>query len=253
MDLPLSRATVSLLDWRGSTASTNADLLAAAADPELPSWSVVATDDQTAGRGRLDRSWVAPAGTALAISVLVRGALAAPRASWIPLIAGLAMAEAIAAAGPAGRVGIKWPNDVLLDGRKVCGILVEGVPGTPDVVVGAGVNLTQRQEELPRLDATSLALAGVRDVDADRLLADYLTTLRALLDPGRDAEGIRAAVIARCLTVGTSVRVERPEGVLLGTARDLDEAGRLVVVDGAGSVHAVAAGDVVHVRPDPSA
>jgi len=233
-------------------------LASAAREPHAwPHLSVLLTDDQRSGRGRLDRSWQAPPGAALAVSVLVRAdALPAHSRGWIPLVAGAAMARAVAAqvaeAGHDARV--KWPNDVLLDGAKLCGILAEVVPGHPDaVVVGAGVNTRMTAEQLPVPTATSFAIAGLA-VDEDRLLADCLTALdeqlRALEAAHGDAAaaGVLAEVEALCATLGREVSVSLPGGSTLeGRAQRIDPDGRLVVMTGLAET-AVAAGDVVHVR-----
>ncbi|KAA9111254.1 biotin--[acetyl-CoA-carboxylase] ligase [Microbacterium rhizomatis] len=242
-----------------ATGSTNADVVAGViADPAAwPHLSLELTTDQRHGRGRLDRTWTAPAGTALAVSVAV-GVAAIPVVSrgWIPLIAGAAMTRAMAAQvlGTGHSVGLKWPNDVLIDGAKICGILAEAVAGHPDVVViGSGVNTTMSQADLPVATATSFAALGL-EVDDDALLAAYLTALdeqlTALAAAGGDAAaaGILGEMEALCTTIGSDVRVALPGGATLeGRAQRLDPDGRLVVV--AGEVEtAVGAGDVVHVR-----
>ena len=253
MDLPLARTVASRVEVVSQTGSTNADLRAVAHDaPNWPHLSALITRDQTAGRGRLDRTWMAPDGSALAVSVLLRDVPADPVArGWIPLAAGLAMSEAVAAQLPGHDVGVKWPNDVLVDGRKICGILAEATEQA--VIVGAGVNTAMTVEQLPVSTATSFAALG-HEADEDRLLADYLGALGAVLaglvehgDAVRS--GLHAAVMARCATLGSDVRVLLPAGRHLeGTATAIDAEGRLVVV-AAGERHAISAGDVVHVRP----
>lgn len=234
--------------WRQveSTGSTNADLVAAAADASLPHLSVLLTRDQRAGRGRLDRVWQAPAGSALAVSVLVRVPEVPPAArGWIPLAAGAAMAHAVAAQLPGRGVGVKWPNDVLVDGRKICGILAEGT-GDPDaVVIGSGVNTAMAAEDLPVPTATSFAALG-ESCDEDALVADYLAELDRLLGAlaASGAPGVHGVVAERCVTIGREVAVSLPDGsTLRGRARALDAEGRLLVGD-----RAVSAGDVVHAR-----
>lgn len=249
MELPRSAAAVPGLRILASTGSTNADLLALAADPAVPAWTVVATDDQTAGRGRLDRTWITPPGVALAVSVLVRGVLTRPSAPWLPLLAGLAMTEALDGLAPGA--GLKWPNDVLIDGRKVCGILVEVAPGGTDAVIGSGVNLLQTADQLPVATATSLAAAGVAVSRStpDDLLVAYLGRLRALIEGTDGIPELRDRVAARCVTIGRRVRVELPGATeLLGTAVGLDLGGRLEVRGDDGASRAVAVGDVTHVR-----
>jgi BirA family biotin operon repressor/biotin-[acetyl-CoA-carboxylase] ligase len=255
-DLRLSSALVPRLEWRSSIGSTNAELAERAADADWPDLSVIATDDQTAGRGRLDRRWVAPAGSALAVSVLLRPALPVQRLGWLPLIAGLAVARAADRFLGAGRVSVKWPNDVLVEGRKLSGVLSELTPDG-SVVVGAGVNTVLGGDDLPVPTATSLAIEGSTVTDPDAVLSAYLEELvplyRSFVEQRGDAttSGVRAAVTERCSTIGSRIRLELPGGVVvLGTARGIDADGRLVVqpADGSGLLP-VAAGDVTHVRP----
>lgn len=242
-----------------TTGSTNADVLAAAAaDPAgWPHLSLLLTTDQRAGRGRLDRTWTAPAGTALAVSVLVRTEGIPPASrGWIPLIAGAAMTRAVRAqlVGTGNTAALKWPNDVLVDGAKICGILAEAVPADPHaVVIGAGVNTRMTRADLPVATAISFAAIG-RDCDDDRLLADYLTALdeqlRALAAAGGDAAaaGVRGEVEALCDTLGREIVVSFPDGTTFaGRGQRLDHDGRLVVAQGT-LQETVAAGDVVHVR-----
>ncbi|WP_432546410.1 biotin--[acetyl-CoA-carboxylase] ligase [Kineococcus sp. SYSU DK004] len=261
----------SALEVLASTGSTNADLLAR---PDAPAGTVLVADHQSGGRGRLGRTWQAPPRSSLAVSVLLRPAadgVARERWSWLPLLTGLAVADALGALDVRPR--LKWPNDVLLDAAggpaKVCGVLAE-VRGDV-VVLGAGVNVAQRRDELPPppdvgdagdapVPPTSLALAGAGSTDRDTVLRRYLRALRTRLDAfaaaGGDpaACGLLADYRAACATLGADVRVHLPDGtVLTGRAEDVDADGRLVVLDasagGGGARTAVAAGDVVHVRP----
>ena len=235
------------------SASTNAELRERASDAQT--WghlSALVTDTQTAGRGRLDRAWVTPPGSALAVSVLLRELPDDMQArGWIPLAAGVAMTDAVAAQLPGHEVGLKWPNDVLVDGRKICGILAEATADA--VIVGSGVNTTMSTDQLPVPTATSFAALGA-SVDVDRLLADYLTRLGELIAAlaGRSdaaASDLLADTVARCVTIGQRVRVMLPGGAELhGTAVGIDEHGRLMV-DGGAAEHPISAGDVVHVRP----
>ncbi|WP_288785171.1 biotin--[acetyl-CoA-carboxylase] ligase [uncultured Microbacterium sp.] len=268
---PRAAAVSPRLQVVDSVDSTNAKLLRdAAVDPDgHPHLAVVVTDDQRAGRGRLGRVWVAPAGTALAISVLLRvAAVEVADRGWIPLVAGSAMRQAIAAQLPGRAVTLKWPNDVLVgekDGgpaRKISGILAEVLPSDPmAVVVGAGVNTTMETVDLPVPTATSFADQGV-DVDEDRLLADYLEALRdgiAALAVGGHA-AVADEIAEHCSTLGEEVSVSLPapaseagepggdvDTTLHGVAVRLDASGGLVV-QSAGVERVVNAGDVVHVR-----
>ncbi len=267
MHLPRTRAVAPEFELLDEVGSTNAELLARASagaqegGGPLPHFTVLATTNQTAGRGRLSRTWVAAPGTALAVSVLlVPSGASIEQLGWVPLLAGLAMCRAVRELLPAdgaAAVGLKWPNDVQVGGAKVSGILAEVVPGggaAPSIVVGAGLNLTMSTEQLPVPTATSLTLEGAEgDELLDRALAAYLGQFRDLLNAhaavGFDADaGLRAAVLAECTTIGLDVRIERPEGELRGRAIDIDASGRLVVDTGVAR-EAVSAGDVTHVRP----
>lgn len=253
MLLPLSTAAVDRLDWVAEIGSTNAELAARASRAEEPDFSVLATSSQTAGRGRLGRQWVAPPGKTLAVSVLLRPGGDVASFGWLPLLAGLAMTRAVSSLVSGHAVGLKWPNDVLVDGLKVSGLLAELVPAGDAVVMGAGLNLSFEHHELPTDTATSLTLMGVEPVGiVDRALSAYLVALRELYDefpadPGHT--GLRTAVTAACTTIGRPVRVELPGGeVLHATATGIDASDRLVVTGESGAVQSVAAGDVTHLR-----
>ncbi|WP_083295287.1 biotin--[acetyl-CoA-carboxylase] ligase [Curtobacterium sp. BH-2-1-1] len=255
---PLSRTVVeaagAVLTEPVTTGSTNADLLALATTQ--PHGSVVATLDQTAGRGRLDRTWSAPAGQTLAASVLVRADLDDRDRGWLPLVAGAAMRDAIVAVlhGPE-RVAVKWPNDVQVDGRKVCGILCQ-VAADGSVVVGAGVNLTIPADRLPTPTATSLAVAGATGSApdlADRVLSAFLRAVQeavvALVAGGAAADGVRSHVRSACGTIGQRVRLELPDDTTSeGDATGIDDDGRITIRDRAGVSRGVAVGDVTHLR-----
>jgi BirA family biotin operon repressor/biotin-[acetyl-CoA-carboxylase] ligase len=234
------------------TGSTNADLAAAAG---LPNSSVLTTEEQLTGRGRSGRDWFCPAGAGLMFSVLLREpAIGADRRGWTGAVLGLAIVRAMGrVSGVAAR--LKWPNDVLIDGRKCAGILGELADG--ELIVGAGVNVTLAPAELPRPDATSLWLAGGQ-LDRAALLAGILDEFAVLL--GRwvsaqgdiDASGLRAEYRSACSTIGAEVLLLLPGGAQSRVrAVDVASDGALVVVDSHGTRRSYAAGEVVHVRPGP--
>ncbi len=231
------------------TGSTNADL-AAAAREGAASGTVLVANHQTAGRGRLDRGWTAPPGASLAISALLRPPASVPAArwTWLPLLAGIAVTDALGEiAGVTAEV--KWPNDVLIDGGKVCGILAERVtaPSGDGVVIGMGINTRLRSDELPVPTATSLLLAGADVADPD-LVAAVLTALGGWYRRWLDGEDLVEALTSRCATIGREVRVELPaSGAVTGLAVGVDDEGRLLVRTADG-VRPFSAGDVVHLR-----
>lgn len=234
-----------------TTGSTNADL-AAAARQNAPEGSVLATDHQVAGRGRLARSWTSAPGAGIAVSVLLRpSAVPRHRWTWLPLLAGVVVARTAGRAGVDAR--LKWPNDVLVDGAKIAGILVEvvGAGALDAVVVGIGLNVTNDLAELPS-GGTSLALAGATGLDRLALLADLLADLADTYvgwrATGGDPAGLRPIYLAGCATIGREVVVELPGGATVrGLARTVDVDGRLVVATAAAE-RALGAGDVLHVR-----
>ncbi len=255
MMLTESRAIAPDLQFLDEVDSTNAELVRQASAGPAQDFAVVVTTSQTAGRGRLDRVWVAPPGRTIAVSVLLApGPIPLHRLGWMPLLAGLAMTRAVASLVEGHAVTLKWPNDVQVDGLKVSGLLAELLPGGNAVVVGAGLNLTMAADELPTATSTSLSLVGVNEAGiVDRALAAYLGELRHRYDSfassGFDQEaGLRAEVQAACSTIGTAVRVELPGSPdLHGTAEGIDDLGRLLVRRD-GELLRVAAGDVTHLR-----
>ncbi len=248
------------VDVVAETGSTNADLAARAAGAAaVADRTVLAAEFQHAGRGRLGRGWVSPPRAGLTFSVLLRpDGVPAELLGWMPLLAGLAVQRAIAGKAPPGLpVELKWPNDLLIgaDRAKVAGLLAEVVAG-PAVVIGIGMNVDTSAEELPP-GATSLRLADVPASDRTDLLVDLLVRLSdgaaRWVDAAGDPEvsGLLAGYRAACGTIGSPVRVELPDGRgLTGTAVDVDGHGRLLIREQAGATHAVAAGDVVHLRLD---
>ncbi|MEC3996654.1 biotin--[acetyl-CoA-carboxylase] ligase [Actinacidiphila sp. DG2A-62] len=252
------------LDVVDATGSTNADLAARAARG-APEGAVLVAEEQTAGRGRLDRRWTAPARSGLFFSVLLRpGAAAADGAApvpaerwgWLPLLAGVAVATALSRVGGVD-TALKWPNDLLVtvDGgeRKAGGILAER-SGADAVVVGIGVNVSLRADELPVPTAASLALAGAAGTDRDPLLRAVLRSFADWYGAWRAADGDPAAsrlqqtYAAGCATLGREVRAELPGGAeLVGTAVAVDGDGRIVVAPSDGAAErALASGDIIH-------
>lgn len=216
------------------TGSTNADLLAAAA-AGAPDRSVLRARHQTAGRGRLDRQWIAPPGANLLVSLLFRDVPPHPHqlTQRIALAAARACTE-IADLTPA----LKWPNDLLLDGRKLAGVLAQSAGGGPDqppafVVVGIGINVGWAPHDAARLGD---------GIDPGDVLEAMLRAYDGL--PHDITDDYRAALA----TLGQYVRVELPGSTVVGRALDVLPDGRLVVLDECGISHRFDTGDVVHLR-----
>lgn len=240
-------------EWLVEATSTNSLLLA---KPSAAHFSVLATDNQLAGRGRAGRIWQAPAGASLAISILLKPQLSSANLNqlgWLPLLAGLAMSRVVKAKIRSA-TGVKWPNDVLVGERKISGILSELSQDLQSVVVGAGLNVNLSEADLPVPTATSIAIEGGSQRDLDDLILNYLENFSELYlqfeASGFDANrsGLRQAVIDNCVTLGREVRAILPAEVeVLGRAVTIDDTGRLII-DVAGKPFAVAAGDIVHMR-----
>ena len=265
------------------TGSTNADLLDRALGG-APEGVVLAAEEQSAGRGRMGRTWVSPPRAALTFSLLVRPATVPPaRRGWLPLLAGVAVASAVTAVTGV-QTRLKWPNDVLAGPAKLAGILAEAAGDA--IVVGVGLNVSAEPGELPppgpgALAATSLRIAASasaasaaqeiagqdsrcaldsaaldsaaldRELLLIAILADFERWYQAWYRAGGDPErsGLRAGYTRLSGTIGRRVRAELPGGqVLSGLAAGVDLDGRLLVRGPSGTALPVAAGNVVHLR-----
>jgi len=219
---------------------------------------VLVAEHQTAGRGRLDRTWLAPPRAGITMSVLVRPVdVPVGRWPWIPLLAGLAVAAAVRQVAEVS-ASLKWPNDVMVEDRKLGGLLVERLDGgsagsRAAAVIGIGLNVTTSRAELPTPQATSLALESATTTDRSTLVKAILRRLDGLVTQWEHGAGVptadlRVAYTSACSTIGQPVRVELPgQRTVEGVAAGVDENGRLLVDTGS-EVRAFGAGDVMHLR-----
>ncbi|MGP3634147.1 biotin--[acetyl-CoA-carboxylase] ligase [Streptomyces sp. 24-1644] len=247
----------SSVDVVETTGSTNSDL-AARADG-LAEGTVLVAEEQTAGRGRLDRTWTAPPRSGLFFSVYLKpGDVPPHRWGWLPLLAGVATATALAQSAGVD-TALKWPNDLLVTiggaERKAGGILAERAG--EGVVIGIGLNVSLRADELPVPAAGSLALAGAVSTDRETLLRAVLRGLEEWYGSWRAADGdaaasgLQAAYAAGCATLDRTVRAELPgDRSVVGEAVAIDGDGRLVLSTGDGLQEPVSAGDIVHLRTE---
>ncbi|MFV8395585.1 biotin--[acetyl-CoA-carboxylase] ligase [Corynebacterium hindlerae] len=241
--LPLPR-----IDYSAETGSTNADLVKAALEG-APEWTAAVTDFQSAGRGRHGRVWTAPPMSQCTLSLLIRpSAEAVDRLGTMPLVTGLALIDVLSASY---NVTLKWPNDVLIEGRKVCGILAEVAQfqPSPAIVIGLGLNVSLTEDELPVPHAISLEMVGP-EVDRTQLVGDVLLALKTRLTQWtNDDPSLMDDYRKVCSSIGQQVRVHLPgdkqlRGECVGVADD----GLIQVRSEEGEVHSIAAGDVVHLR-----
>ncbi|MEV3892454.1 biotin--[acetyl-CoA-carboxylase] ligase [Streptomyces anulatus] len=240
-----------------STGSTNTDLAGQARGGAAREGTVLVAEEQTAGRGRLERTWTAPPRSGLFFSVYLEpGDIPVERWGWVPLLAGVAAATGLAKSAGVD-MSLKWPNDLLVavagEERKTGGIL--GEFAGDGIVVGLGINVSLRADELPAPTAGSLALAGAVSTDRETLLRAVLRSLEDWYGrwkaAGGDAaaSGLQAAYAAGCATLDRTVRAELPGGTsLVGEAVAIDGDGRLVLSTEDGLQRPVSAGDIVHLR-----
>jgi BirA family biotin operon repressor/biotin-[acetyl-CoA-carboxylase] ligase len=235
------------------TGSTNSDLLARAAAGEDIDGVVLIAEHQTAGHGRMGRSWSAAPRAQITLSVGVRpGDVPVDHWGWLPLAAGVAVVDTVAAEAGV-HAGLKWPNDVMVDDRKLAGIFSEVAEPKTLVVIGIGLNVTLSAEEAGDPVAVSLLDVGVAALDRDRLVRRLLSELGGRVVSWRRAGGVDEQLIAdyraHSVTIGSEVRAMLPgDRKLIGTAHAIDREGRLII-DRGGEFVAVSAGDIVHLRP----
>jgi BirA family biotin operon repressor/biotin-[acetyl-CoA-carboxylase] ligase len=241
-----------VVHWFDEVGSTN-DVARQLADEGAAHGEVVVAEAQSAGRGRRGRTWSSPPGKNLYLSVVLRPELPPARAPELTLLASVALCEAARRAGVAA--SIKWPNDLLVRGRKLAGILTEMAAEQDQVqwvVLGAGVNVNARAEDFPaelRDTVTSLALERREPVPRALFAAAVLSGLEEWLDRHAEEgfEPIRAAWREMSDTLGHEVRVRTGDADLTGVAEDVDATGALLVRTGSG-VERVLAGDVELLR-----
>lgn len=245
------------LDVFDEIGSTSTELVERLRTGAAQPGAVLVAEEQTAGRGRLERSWTAPPRSGIFFSVALAPRAPVERWGWLPLLAGVAVASALAR-GAGVDTALKWPNDLLADvdgqERKIGGILAERA-GEQAVVVGIGLNVSLRADELPVPGAGSLALAGAQSTDRDPLLRAVLRSLEEWYGRWNGADGdpaastVQEAYAAGCATLGRSVRAELPGGdELTGEAVAIDGDGRLVLATSEGLQQPIGAGDIVHLR-----
>lgn len=234
--------------WVDEVGSTNAELLAAARSGAGE--QALITDFQSAGRGRRDRQWTAPPGSSLMISVLIRDGLRVERSAQLTMALGLAAADACQRCCDV-RPGLKWPNDLVHDDRKLAGILAEAViEGSTMTAAVVGMGMNTGWPELPaELESTaaSLNLIAGQEIDRTNLAAKVLEHLEHWL--GADPGHLRSAYMASSATIGRRVRVDLPARRITGIAERVTVEGHLVIASDDGDEVTVTVGDVVHLRP----
>lgn len=225
------------------TGSTQDDLYQLASTENAIPKTILASEYQTSGRGRLDRTFIAPAMSALTFSIYIEPKVEREEWSFLTLLAGLSVQEALASLDPQISVGIKWPNDLLIGEKKFVGMIAQATK--KGVVLGIGINVGMTAEELPVENATSLALEGFANLDRNEILAAIINHFEINVEMWEHDKSFLAEYRSASVTIGKEVEVALPGGeVLRSKAVDISNAGALLLDNGS----EVTVGDVVHLR-----
>ena len=225
------------------TGSTQDDLYQLASTDSVIPKTILASEYQTSGRGRLDRTFTAPPMSALTFSLYIEPKVEREEWSFITLLAGLSVHEALASLDPQVSVGIKWPNDLLIGDKKFVGMIAQATK--KGIILGIGINVGMTAEELPVENATSLSLEGFSNLDRNEILASIINHFEINLEMWEHDKSFLAEYRSASVTIGKDVEVTLPGGELIHSkAIDISNAGALLLEDGS----EVTVGDVVHLR-----
>lgn len=236
--------------YRESTGSSN-EWMKEAGEAGEPACIAGIAEEQTAGKGRLGRTWISPKGENIYFSLLLRPDVEPRHAATLTLVMGLSVAQAVRETTGLP-VGIKWPNDVVISHRKVCGILTEmktDMEKIDYVVVGTGINVNQTEfaEGISAM-ATSLRIeSGMKEIDRAAVLASVLRHFREnfiLYEETEDLSGLRAVYDALLVNRGERVRIEDPKGPYTAVSKGIDATGALIVVREDGTEERISSGEV---------
>lgn len=233
--------------WRVSvvevTGSTQNDLSHSANQKSSLTGSVLIANYQSSGRGRLDRSFRAPASSALTLSIYLTPLVEKSEWSFIPLLTGLSAVIALKKLDSNLEPSLKWPNDLQINGKKIGGILAEAT--SEGIVIGIGVNVAMTQEQLPVPHASSLLLEDFACLDRNLITSEFLNTFQDLCERWQGGEDLRHLYLESCATIGLTIRAELPNGAAItGKAHDISRRGELILESGL----RVSVGDVIHLR-----
>ena len=233
--------------WRVSvvevTGSTQDDLFKLASSNTAIPKTILASEYQTSGRGRLDRSFEAPSHSALTFSIYIEPKVEKEDWSFLTLLAGLSLHEALHTLDPQVEIGIKWPNDLLINEKKFVGMIAQAT--NKGVVIGIGINVGMTQEELPVENATSLSIEGFAQLDRNLILAAFINHFEINLEMWENDQSFLAQYRSASVTLSREVEITLPGGEKVSSrASDISNAGALILDNGS----EVTVGDVVHLR-----
>ena len=225
------------------TGSTQDDLFELASSGSAIPKTILASEFQSSGRGRLDRSFEAAAHSALTFSIYIEPKVEKEEWSFLTLLAGVSVHEALHTLDPQIQVGVKWPNDLLIGEKKFAGMIAQAT--AKGVVIGIGINVGMSAEELPVENATSLAIEGFAILDRNTILAAIINHFEINLEMWENDQSFLAQYRSASVTLGRDVEVTLPGGeVIKSRAIDISNAGGLMLEDGS----EITVGDVVHLR-----
>lgn len=233
--------------WRVSvvevTGSTQDDLSALVRAGNAHPGELIVTEFQSAGRGRLDRKFLAPKTSALLFSFYIEPKRDLSEWSFLPLLTGLAAAHALSELDPRIDVMLKWPNDLLINESKFGGVITQVIER--GVVIGVGINVGMQESELPVADSTSLSIHNFQELDRNIILSRFLGVFENLFHRWESGEDLRHHYCERSSTIGRKIQVSFPDGTIKSNiAKDLGPTGELICEDGA----RITVGDIVHLR-----
>jgi BirA family biotin operon repressor/biotin-[acetyl-CoA-carboxylase] ligase len=225
------------------TGSTQDDLYQLASSGTAIAKTILASEYQSSGRGRLDRTFEAAPHSALTFSIYIEPKVAIEEWSFLTLLAGLSLHEALHTLDPQTSVGIKWPNDLLINEKKFVGMIAQATK--KGVVLGIGINVGMTAEELPVESATSLAIAEFSELDRNLILAAFINHFEINLEMWENDKSFLAQYRSASVTLGSEVEVTLPGGeVIRSKAVNISDTGALLLENGS----EVTVGDVVHLR-----
>ena len=225
------------------TGSTQDDLFQLASSGSAIPKTILASEYQTSGRGRLDRTFEAATHSALTFSLYIEPKVAREEWSFLTLLAGLSVHEALHALDPQISVGVKWPNDLLIGEKKFVGMIAQATE--KGVILGIGINVGMSEEELPVANATSLALEDFSILDRNLILAAIINHFEINLEMWEHDKSFLTEYRSASETIGSNVEITLPGGeVIQSKAVDISDSGALLLSDG----REVTVGDVVHLR-----
>lgn len=250
VELKKSQELVNWLRYLPSTDSTNLELARMQQIEALPNFSALVAGEQTGGQGRLGRSWVSDPEASISLSLYLDSGAQISQLGFLTLMAAVSLDAAIKSFDSKIASGVKWPNDVLVQGKKVSGILAQIQPDG-SLILGVGINL-KKQLGAPDT-AISLEELGIH-ANFDEALAAFLIQFRARYaiftqSPQLAILKTRNELSDVCLSIGQKVRAQMPDGTeIIGQAMDIDELGQLVIHSNQGNSVSVSAADVWHLR-----